>query len=119
MILKLVEEFRSKGLADREIAILYPRKEGRRIDDLCRMLRESVPVCWISNDKDPNGGAKSIGKPGVRLSTIHTAKGLEFQAVILAALDLLPMPNAPMGPCRSAAFSNQSAISANVSAGVA
>ncbi len=95
LIVRLVAEFRSKGLADREIAILYPRKEGYRIDELCRLLREQVPVCWISNDKDPNGGARSISKPGIRLSTINAAKGLEFPAVIVSAIDQLPSPMEP------------------------
>jgi len=49
-------------------------------------------VCWVSNEADPSGGVRSLGRPGVRLLTIHAAKGLEFPAVIVSALDQLPSP---------------------------
>jgi hypothetical protein len=95
LIVRLVDELKEKGLVDREIAVLYPRKERDRIDTLCRRLRESNEVCWISNESDPNGGVRSIARPGVRLLTIHASKGLEFPAVILSALDQLPNPIVP------------------------
>ncbi len=95
LIARLVGEFKEKGLAEREIAVLYPRKERDRIDTLCRRLRESNEVCWISNESDPNGGVRSIDRPGVRLLTIHASKGLEFPAVIVSALDQLPNPIVP------------------------
>ena len=95
LIARLVEEFKAKGLAEKEIAVLYPRKERDRIDALCRRLRQSSQVCWISNESDSNGGVRSIARPGIRLLTIHSAKGLEFPAVILTALDQLPNPIAP------------------------
>ena len=75
--------------------MLYPRKERDRIDALCRRLRESGEVCWVSNEADPNGGVRSIARPGVRLMTIHAAKGLEFPAVIVSAVDQLPSPIEP------------------------
>ncbi len=75
--------------------MLYPRKERDRIDVLCRRLRESNEVCWISNESDPNGGVRSIARPGVRLLTIHASKGLEFRAVIVSAVDQLPNPIEP------------------------
>ncbi len=56
---------------------------------------QSSQVCWISNESDPNGGVRSIARPGIRLLTIHSAKGLEFPAVIVSSLDQLPNPIAP------------------------
>ena len=80
----------SQGIPADEIAVLYPRDDRRRFDALCRELRRNHDVCWIANDDDPTGGVRSLSRPGVRLSTIRKAKGLEFQAVIVAAVDQLP-----------------------------
>ncbi len=49
----------------------------------------------MSNEADPNGGVRSIAGPGVRLMTIHAAKGLEFAAAIVTAVDQLPSPIEP------------------------
>jgi superfamily I DNA/RNA helicase len=95
LIARLVTDFKAQGLAERDIAVLYPRKEWGRIDNLCRVLRQSCEVCWVSNDADPNGGVKSLTRPGVRLMTIHAAKGLEFPAVIVSGIDQLPNPMEP------------------------
>jgi UvrD-like helicase C-terminal domain/AAA domain/Nuclease-related domain len=92
LIARLVEDFKAMGLAQRDIAVLYPRKERDRIDALCRRLRQSNEVCWISNESDASGGIRSIARPGIRLLTIHSSKGLEFPAVIVSALDQLPNP---------------------------
>jgi len=51
--------------------------------------------CWVSNESDPNGGVRSLSRPGVRLLTIHGGKGLEFPAVIMTGLDMLPSPHRP------------------------
>ena len=95
LIARLVGEFRAKGLEGRDIAVLYPRREGNRVDALCRRLRESGEVCWVSNEADPGGGVRSLARPGVRLMTIHASKGLEFPAVIVSAVDQLPNPMEP------------------------
>src|SRR5262249_12871792 len=95
LIARLVEEFKARGLAEKDIAVLYPRKERDRIDALCRRLRQENRVCWISNESDPDGGVRAIARPGLRLLTIHSAKGLEFPAVIVSSLDQLPNPIDP------------------------
>jgi hypothetical protein len=95
LIARLVEDFKAMGLAEKDIAVLYPRKERDRIDALCRRLRQGSRVCWISNESDPEGGVRSIARPGLRLLTIHSAKGLEFPAVIVSSLDQLPNPIEP------------------------
>jgi superfamily I DNA/RNA helicase len=95
LVARLVAGYKALGLAERDIAVLYPRKEGDRIDALCRTLRESCAVAWIANDTDPKGGVRALPRPGVRLLTIHAAKGLEFPAVIVAAVDQLPNPLDP------------------------
>ncbi len=95
LIARLVEDFKARGLAEKDIAVLYPRKERDRIDALCRRLRQANEVCWISNESDASGGIRSIARPGIRLLTIHSSKGLEFPAVIVSALDQLPNPIVP------------------------
>ena len=89
----LVGRFKAGGLAAEDIGVLYPRNERGRVDALCRELRRSHEVCWVSNEADANGGVRSLSRPGVRLLTIHGAKGLEFPAVIVTGLDLLPSPH--------------------------
>jgi hypothetical protein len=97
-IVRLVEGFRAGGIADRDIAVLYPRNErggsGQpgRVEALLDALRRLGDVCWLAAENDTDGLRRSLAGPGVRLSTIHASKGLEFRAVVLAALDLLPNP---------------------------
>jgi hypothetical protein len=95
LIARLIADFKARGLAESDIAVLYARRERDRIDHLCRVLRESCDVCWVSNEKDPNGGVGSLKRPGVRLMTVHAAKGLEFPAVVVSAVDQLPGPMEP------------------------
>ena len=93
-----VARFRALGIADRDIAVLYPRNERNRpgdpgrADRLHEALQAAGEVCWLAAEQDLNRLRRSLAGPGVRLSTIHAAKGLEFRAVILAGLDLLPSP---------------------------
>jgi hypothetical protein len=94
-IVRLVDHFLATGLEEREVAILYPRRDGQRIDQLCRFVRGSHTVGWVSNESDPEGGVAALDRPGVRLMTIHSAKGLEFPAVIVSSADQLPSPFDP------------------------
>jgi len=89
----LIGRFKEGGIAAEDIGVLYPRNERGRADALCRELRRSHEVCWVSNEADANGGVRSLSWPGVRLLTIHGAKGLEFPAVIVTGLDMLPSPH--------------------------
>jgi hypothetical protein len=95
LIARLVGGFRARGLDGRDIAVLYPRREGSRVNALCQRLRETGEVCWVSNEGDPVGGVRSLARPGIRLLTIHSSKGLEFPAVIVSAVDQLPNPMEP------------------------
>lgn len=91
----LINDFKARGLAESEIAILYARNERGRIDSMCERLRQSHDVNWISNKHDPKGVTHSLTKPGVKMLTMHAAKGLEFTGVIVAAVDQLPSPYEP------------------------
>ena len=44
----------------------------------------------MTNGRDTSARDQFLSRPGVRLSTIHSVKGLEFPVVILSSLDQLP-----------------------------
>jgi hypothetical protein len=89
-VARLVERYKGLGIPERDIGVLYPRKEGARIDGLFALLKQVGEVCWLTNELDPTARDEFMTRPGVRLTTIHSAKGLEFPVVILTAMDQLP-----------------------------
>lgn len=89
-VARLVERYKGLGIPEREIGVLSPRKEGARIDGLFAALKQVGAVCWLTNELDPTARDEFMNRPGVRRTTIHSAKGLEFPVVILTALDQLP-----------------------------
>lgn len=71
-------------LAAEEIAILYPRvcwEDKALLSDLPKRIREKTGVDaeWFHRKK--RSGKKQ--KPALRIQTIHSAKGLQFRAVII------------------------------------
>jgi superfamily I DNA/RNA helicase len=89
-IVRLVERYKKQGIAERDICVLYSSNKKNRIDDLFAALKRTGEVCWLTNGRDPSARVQFLSRPGVRLSTIHSAKGLEFPVVILSSLDQLP-----------------------------
>jgi hypothetical protein len=75
-------------LTPNDVGILYPRlvwKNKRAFQHLCDQLNEYGTVLL--------SGQNSTGSPsdeGIKITTIHSAKGLQFRAVILLWADLLP-----------------------------
>jgi hypothetical protein len=90
VIAGLIRRFKSEGIPDRDVAVLYPRKEGTRIESLVQALQRTEEVCWITDSSNPILRNRYLATPGVRVCTIHSAKGLEFPAVILCGVDQLP-----------------------------
>ena len=77
-----------KPLTADEIGILYPRlrwRDKQAMESLCRRLQE-FGVVRLSGEGATGGPADR----GIKVSTIHSAKGLQFRAVILMWADLLP-----------------------------
>jgi superfamily I DNA/RNA helicase len=75
-----------------EIGILYPRRmpgERRIFNAFLAKLREHGPVVWLSDPQDRDA-RRRVGEPGIKVQTIHAAKGLQYRVVILMWADLLP-----------------------------
>jgi hypothetical protein len=78
----------SSPLAPGDIGILYPRlrqSDRHTFEALCAGLAEFRAV-RLSGE----GATGSPTGEGIKISTIHSAKGLQFRAVILMWADLLP-----------------------------
>lgn len=74
------------------IGILYPfknKQDNGVFSELLKSLEELCPVTWINQDRESR---KRISEPGIKVQTIHSAKGLQYRAVILLWADHLPMP---------------------------
>ncbi len=80
-------------VAPSEIAVLYPRLEERlaeTMNEFADVLGKVVPVNWPKGEKvAPNR------RDAVDIRTIHSAKGLQWRAVVLLWADLLPMSSKP------------------------
>ncbi|TVQ62882.1 MAG: hypothetical protein EA378_03460 [Phycisphaerales bacterium] len=70
-------------LADRWSA----RPSGGGAGAIAARLRPSAFVRWVRWQQVPEGGASDGRRGGVSVMTVHHAKGLEFDAVVLAQLD--------------------------------
>lgn len=76
-----------------QIGILYPalrRQDRSNMNDFLDDLRTIAPVVWFNQP----GGA-DIGRPGIKVQTILSSKGLQYKAVIVIWTDLLPFNDDP------------------------
>ena len=73
-----------------EIGLLYARKDPDTvIPELKQQLERHAPVVWIS-DKSDRSARYRVNEPGLKLQTIHSAKGLQYRVVILLWAEQLP-----------------------------
>lgn len=78
-----------KPLRPEEIGILYARRDparGRDPNHLAAQIGTLAPVIWLN--AEPRARHR-IAEPGIKLQTIHSAKGLEYRVVILIWADQL------------------------------
>jgi superfamily I DNA/RNA helicase len=78
-----------------EMLILYRVKKNHKypiVDIIKRLLKESdLPFFWITeNDVSKRSFKKDDGK--IKISTIDSSKGLDFQAVFIVNIDSMPFP---------------------------
>jgi len=79
----------SQPIKPHEIGILYARRTpmvAAAMDRLIANLQTMGPVMWWNR---PGGG--DFLEPGIRVQTIHSARGLQYKAVVVLWSDLLPM----------------------------
>jgi hypothetical protein len=91
-IARLIEHFKKQGHDETDIAVLYQRTEQDRIDNLFNSLKSVAHVCWITNDADWKAKDMYVSRPGVRLCTIDSVKGLQFPVILFSSVDQLPNP---------------------------
>lgn len=85
LLKSIVSKLTASGLKASEIALLYRANTNRWVYELARQMAEHVPVNW------PQGRHQAYAHPsGVRLTTMHSAKGLQWRAVIVAQADMMP-----------------------------
>lgn len=75
-------------LRPEDIGLLYPRYD-HSILDLKKRLEHHGPVVWMT-DKNDRSARQKVNAPGLKLHTIHAAKGLQYRVVILLWADQLP-----------------------------
>lgn len=77
------------GLAYSDIAILCPNNSQPQKFFEC-LSRHKIPVYWLSKDTESKNNYDA-GMDKVIISTVHSAKGLEFEKVYFMHLDTFPL----------------------------
>jgi len=76
-----------EALEPEDIGIFYPRKNIELIQKFISSLKEFAPVIWLN---ETSQSRIRVSEPGIKIQTIHSAKGLQYRAVILMWAHLLP-----------------------------
>ncbi len=81
----------STPLKPEEIGIFYPRLVNNRplLDRMVAELSRLAPTRWLSRPQD-EAAHRGVNEPAIKVQTIHSAKGLQYKAVIILWTDLLP-----------------------------
>ncbi|WP_281884910.1 nuclease-related domain-containing DEAD/DEAH box helicase [Paenibacillus sp. YYML68] len=86
---------REKGIPLQDIAILYRVKNSHRysyIDDIRRSLRQhDLSYTWITENADAKRSFLRE-EPTIKITTIDSAKGLDFRAVFIVNVENMPFP---------------------------
>jgi hypothetical protein len=73
-----------------EIGILYRKAQGNGLMESLRdRLASMAPVIWLNEPRQGADNRQRVLEPGIKLQTIHSAKGLQYRAVVLAFADQL------------------------------
>jgi superfamily I DNA/RNA helicase len=80
-----IQEWINSGLEPSEIAVLYRANAGDWVANLVSLISQSAPVYW------PHDRSRRFEKrSGVCVRTMHSAKGLQWRAVLLVRVDMMP-----------------------------
>lgn len=83
---------RTTCLKPEEIGIFYPRllnKNRGLLERLIAGLSLMAPARWLSRPQDPTAHL-GVNEAAIKVQTIHSAKGLQYKAVLVLWTDLLP-----------------------------
>ncbi len=86
-----------EGIPYSRMLILYRVKIGGTIDGIRKSLRKKgIPFTWIAEN---NWAKRSYDpkEPTVKISTIDSSKGLDFDVVFVVNVDRLPLPRKKTG----------------------
>jgi superfamily I DNA/RNA helicase len=78
-------EWRAQGLKPSEIAVLYRANTQGWVGHLASLIAQRIPVHWQHGGSDKFDDAS-----GVRMTTMHSAKGLQWRAVLIVRCDMMP-----------------------------
>ena len=80
-------------LKPEEIGIFYPKLINRPLlESLIAGLSELAPTRWLSKPQDTTAHL-AVNEAAIKVQTIHSAKGLQYKAVLVLWTDLLPAGN--------------------------
>lgn len=76
------------GLGEEMLVALAPAyQQGRRLDDLVEATHNRLEQLRAANGDLPQAIREFTGRDAVRLMTVHKAKGMEFDAVVVPAVE--------------------------------
>jgi hypothetical protein len=80
-----IDAWLKKGIRPSEVAVLYRANDGGWVKELASLISQRAAVYWPHD----NGG--DFRDPfGVRVTTMHSAKGLQWRAVLVMRTDMMP-----------------------------
>ena len=82
---KKILAWRERGLKPSEIAVLYRANTERWVRHLASLLSQHMAVYW---PHDTSG--RFVDPSGVCVRTMHSAKGLQWRAVLVMRCDMMP-----------------------------
>jgi superfamily I DNA/RNA helicase len=85
MTVEKIDAWLKEGITPSEMAILYRANTGGWVRELATLLSQRTTVYW---PHDRSGSFRD--RSGLWLSTMHSAKGLQWRAVLLTRSDMMP-----------------------------
>jgi UvrD-like helicase C-terminal domain/AAA domain len=82
----------ARRVAYRDIAVLFPQNRGIVSRLMPRLEQRQIPFRWMSKDAEAKASL-DLAENSVKVSTVHSCKGLEFPVVFVFGLEALDIPD--------------------------